>query len=86
MLKDIASAGGGYYVGANNTSAGVETLFSKIEQMDKKSFDERNFSDYETRFQYVLAIVLLLLVLEIFIYQKRNKFFNYDNFFGTKKS
>jgi Ca-activated chloride channel family protein len=86
MLKDIASAGGGYYVGANNASAGVETLFSKIEQMDKKSFDERNFSDYETRFQYVLAIVLLLLVLEIFIFQKRNKFFNHDNFFGTKKS
>jgi Ca-activated chloride channel family protein len=86
MLKDIASAGGGYYVGANNASAGVETLFSKIEQMDKQSFDERNFSDYETRFQYVLAIVLLLLVLDIFIYRKKNKFFNDDNFFGTKKS
>ena len=85
MLKDIANAGGGYYVGANNTSASVETLFSKIEQMDKQTFDERNFSDYETRFQYVLAIVILLLLLEIFIFQKKNKFFNHDNFFGTKK-
>jgi Ca-activated chloride channel family protein len=85
MLKDIANAGGGYYVGANNASAGVETLFSKIEQMDKKTFEERNFSDYQTRFQYVLAIVILLLILEIFVHQKKNKFFNYDNFFGTKK-
>jgi Ca-activated chloride channel family protein len=85
MLKDIANAGGGYYVGANNASVGVETLFSKIEQMDKQTFEERNFSDYQTRFQYVLAIVILLLVLEIFIFQKRNKFFNHDTFFGKQK-
>jgi Ca-activated chloride channel family protein len=86
MLKDIATAGGGYYVGANNAAVGVETLFSKIEQLERQAFDERNFSDYETRFQYVLAIVLLLLVLEIFVFQKKNKFFNHDKFFGTKKS
>ncbi|MDR1951827.1 MAG: VWA domain-containing protein [Bacteroidales bacterium] len=86
MLKDIAEAGGGYYVGANNASAGVETLFSKIEQLDKKAFDERNFSDYETRFQYVLIFVILLLLLEIFIFKKKNKFINHDNLFGTKKS
>ncbi|MCL2414021.1 MAG: VWA domain-containing protein [Bacteroidales bacterium] len=86
MLRDIATAGGGYYVGANNISAGVETLFAKIEQLDRATFDERYFSDYQTRFQYVLAFVLLLLVLEIFVFQKRNKFFNYDTFFGTKKS
>jgi len=86
MLKDIATAGGGYYIGANNVSAGVETLFSKIEQLDRTTFDDRHFSDYQTRFQYVLAFVLLLLVLEIFVFQKRNKFFNYDTFFGTKKS
>ena len=86
MLEDIATAGGGYYVGANNASAGVETLFAKIEQMDKKTFDERNFSDYETRFQYPLAMVIILLVLEFFIFQKKNRFFNYRNFFGTQKS
>ncbi|MCL2416835.1 MAG: VWA domain-containing protein [Bacteroidales bacterium] len=86
MLRDIATAGGGYYIGANNVSAGVETLFAKIEQMDRATFDERHFSDYQTRFQYVLAFVLLLLVLEIFVFQKRNRIFNHDNFFGTKKS
>ena len=86
MLKDIATAGGGYYVGANNVSAGVETLFSKIEQMDKKAFEERNFSDYETRFQYVLIVVIILLILEIFIFKKKNKFINHRNLFGTKKT
>lgn len=86
MLRDIATAGGGYYVGANNVSAGVETLFAKIEQLDRATFDERLFSDYQTRFQYVLAFVLLLLLLEIFVAQKRSKFFNHDTFFGRKKS
>ncbi len=86
MLEDVANAGGGYYVGANNASAGIETMFSKIEKLDKKAFDARNFSDYETRFQYVLAVVILLLALEIFIFQKKNKFLNARNLFETKKS
>ena len=85
MLQDIATAGGGYYIGANNATAGVETLFSKIEQLEKQAFDERNFSDYETRFQFLLALVILLLLLEIFIFKKKNKFFNHDNFFGRQK-
>ncbi|MDR2907956.1 MAG: VWA domain-containing protein [Bacteroidales bacterium] len=84
MLSEIATAGGGYYVGANNASSGVETLFEKIETLDKKTFDTRNFSDYETRFQYVLAVVIILLLLEIFIYQKKNKFFNHRNLFELK--
>ncbi len=84
MLSEVAEAGGGYYVGANNASVGVETLFSKIEQLDKKTFDTRNFSDYETRFQYVLAVIIILLILEIFIFHKKNKFFNHRNLFGTK--
>ena len=67
MLEDVANAGGGYYAGANDAPAVVETLLSKIEQLEKTAFDERNFSNYETRFQYVLAIVIILLVLEIFI-------------------
>jgi len=86
MLREIATAGGGYYVGANNVSAGVETLFSKIEQLDRTTFDERLFSDYQTRFQYVLVFVMLLLLLEIFVAQKRSRFFNHDNFFGRRKS
>ncbi len=37
LLEDVANAGGGYYVGANNASAGIETMFSKIEKLDKKA-------------------------------------------------
>jgi Ca-activated chloride channel family protein len=86
MLEEIATAGGGYYMGANNPSASIETLLSRIDQLDKQTFEVRNFSDYETRFQYVLAFVMLLLVLEIFIFQKKNKYINHRNLFEIKKT
>ncbi len=36
MLQEIASAGNGTYVRANNTQAGLSTLFSEINKMEKQ--------------------------------------------------
>ncbi len=84
MMQQIAKAGKGFYVEANNISSGVETVFAKLSELDKVSFESRNISDYETRFQYFLAVALFLLLLEIFIFEKRNKVFNRTHLFGAR--
>ena len=84
MLQQIAKAGKGFYVEDNNIASGVETVFDKLSDLDEVSFESRNISDYETRFQYFLAAALLLLLLEIFIFEKRNKVFNRAHLFGRK--
>ncbi|MEG1718165.1 MAG: VWA domain-containing protein [Bacteroidales bacterium] len=84
MLNEIAQAGHGFYTGANNTSSGIETIFNKLNKLDKASFGARNISDYETRFQYILLFALLFLLLEIFVFEKKNKILNRTQIFGFK--
>lgn len=86
MMEDIAHAGKGAFVEANNISSGVETVFEKLSHIDKVSFESRNISDYETRYQYFLALAIFLLILEIFIFEKRNRILNRRNLFGMKKN
>ncbi|MFC1733149.1 VWA domain-containing protein [candidate division KSB1 bacterium] len=74
MLQQIASAGEGIYVRANNTKAGVEKVFKEINKMEKKEFDSRLYADYEDRFQYFIGFGLLLLILELLIYERKNKY------------
>ncbi|MBN2236311.1 MAG: VWA domain-containing protein [Bacteroidales bacterium] len=73
-LQKVATAGGGIYVRANNTSAGLNQVFSEISKMEKQKYETKMFSDYEDRFQYFIALALFLLVLEIFIFEKKSRF------------
>ncbi|MCM1169528.1 MAG: VWA domain-containing protein [Bacteroides sp.] len=84
MLEEIAKAGKGFYVEANNISSGVETVFSKLAELDKVSFESRNISDYETRYTYFLAMAVLILLLEIFLFEKKNPLLNRKRIFGDK--
>lgn len=69
---------------ANNISSGVETVFSKLSELDKVSFESRNISDYETRYTYFLAMAILILLLEIFLFERRNPLLNRKRIFGEK--
>lgn len=84
MMQDIAKAGDGFFVEANNISSGVEQVFDKLSRLDKVTFESQNISDYETRYGYFVALALLLLVLEIFLFEKRNKVLNRARLFGSK--
>jgi Ca-activated chloride channel family protein len=67
-LKSIASAGRGIYEHLdNNTEEVVNSLVRKIDSMEQKEFGENIFTDYNSYYQYFLAISALLLVAEFFI-------------------
>ena len=51
-----------------------------IEGLEKDSFGETLFSEYESRYQYPLAAALLCLIAELLIFERRNKKFNLENF------
>jgi Ca-activated chloride channel homolog len=67
-LKSIAAAGRGIYEHLdNNTEEVVNSLVQKIDSMEQKEFGENIFTDYNSYYQYFLAISLLLLIAEFFI-------------------
>jgi len=73
MLQQIASAGNGVYVRANNTRAGLSKVFEEINALEKTEFESKMFSDYEDRFQYFIALSLIFLIIELLIFERRSK-------------
>ena len=77
-LTAIAHAGKGVYVRANNSDAGVQDIIRLIEKLEKENYGESMFSEYESRYQYPLAVALLCLIAEVLIFERRNKKINID--------
>ncbi len=85
MLQQLAAAGNGIYIRANNTQVGLDILFEQLNKMQKKEYGSKMFTDYEDRFQIFFGIALLLLVLEFFISERRSKWWAKINLFGDSK-
>ncbi len=84
MLQQIASAGNGIYIRANNSNAGINILYKKINKMDKTEIESKIYSEYDERFQYLIAIALILLFVEFIIIERKNKLFKDVNIFKLK--
>jgi Ca-activated chloride channel family protein len=84
MLRQIAAAGDGKFVLANNARNGLEQILEEINELEKTEFEARMFSDYEDRFQYLIAVALFLLVLEFLLFERRSKWSDRIQIFGQK--
>jgi len=73
LLGQLADTGDGMYVRANNTKAGLDAIFDEINEMEKKKFETKTYADYDDRFQYFLAVSLILLVIEALMVNRRSK-------------
>lgn len=73
LLKEIASAGKGVYIRANNSQAGIKEVFDQINSLEKVEYDSKIFSDYEDRFQFFLLAGLLILFAELFITDRKSR-------------
>lgn len=85
MLQQIARAGQGIYIRANNTTTGLNTLFKEMNKMDKSELEQRTYSDYDEKFQYIIALVILLLLVEFLILERKNKHLKDIHLFSKPK-
>jgi Ca-activated chloride channel family protein len=85
MLKKIAVAGGGTYIRANNTKAGLNALFDEMNKLEKVEMDAKVYADYEEQYQYFLGFALLFLMIELILLSKRNKRLAAMDLFKTEK-
>jgi Ca-activated chloride channel family protein len=70
-LQKVAFQTGGKYFLASGAESELDAIYDEIMQMEKKELVSRQFSQYEDRFQYFLAIGLLLLILEMLIPERK---------------
>jgi Ca-activated chloride channel family protein len=72
MLKEIALAGEGTYVRANNSKSGLSSLFEEINKMEKKEIGTMVFTNFKDRFQIFIGISLVLLILNLFFLERKS--------------
>lgn len=85
MLQQVAGAGDGSYIRANNTKVGLNALFDELEKMERTEYGSKMFTSYEDRFQIFLAIALALLFIELLIPSRKSKLFGHIKLFEVKK-
>jgi Ca-activated chloride channel family protein len=73
LLKQIADATGGQYFRDVPSGDEFRKIFDRLNGMDKQKFEQKQFIDYEDRFQWPVAVAFLLLVIEEFIPGYRRK-------------
>jgi Ca-activated chloride channel homolog len=83
-LEEIAAAGNGIYVRANNAQVGLNALFGEINKMEKEEMETLVYSEYDDQFQYFFAIGLFLLLLEFVILERKNRYLMKVNLFSAK--
>ncbi len=81
MLQQIAAAGQGSYIRANNSSTGLEKIFNEINQMEKSEIDSKVFTDYEDQFQWFVGFAILLILAELLLSASRKKWEKMFKFF-----
>jgi Ca-activated chloride channel family protein len=78
-LKQIASAGNGEYFRGNNYEDYLDKIYNNLSELKKSEFGVKKVTDYEDRFYYFLIPAILLLIIELFISEKKSPLYSRIN-------
>lgn len=67
ILQQIASITGGKYYQMNTGDYSAKELYDNIFKLDKTELSSHQYSNYEERYQYFIAVAFLLFLVETFI-------------------
>ena len=76
MCVQIATAGNGVYVRADNSNIALRTIMKEIDDMQKGEISSKNFAVYDEQFFVFAWIALVLLIIEFFILNRQNNRLN----------
>ncbi|MBP8792276.1 MAG: VWA domain-containing protein [Lutibacter sp.] len=85
FLNEIAVEADGKYIDGNKTSETIKVVEDLLVKSEKNEFESKEFSDYEDQFQWFIGIGLLLLLIDVFMLEKKTKWIQKLNLFNEKK-
>ncbi|MCZ6701972.1 MAG: VWA domain-containing protein [Ignavibacteria bacterium] len=71
-LKQIAATGSGKYFRGNNYEDYLDKIYNDLSELKKSEFGVKKVTDYEDRFYYFLIPAIFLLIIELFISEKKS--------------
>lgn len=82
MCKDVAAAGHGLYVRCDNTNTAMRALQKEIDTLATSEIETKVYADYNEQYQGFVLIALLLLVVDFFVFNRKNKTLAKIDIFG----
>lgn len=79
--KEIANAGNGIYVTANNTNNALKAIVSEIKKMQGSESEQKIYSEYDEQYRILAIIAFLILFADSFILNGKSNFTKRINFF-----
>jgi Ca-activated chloride channel homolog len=76
MCSEIATAGKGVYVRADNSNVALRVLQKELDKMSKADIETKVYSDYNEQFQAFAWLILILLLLEVLMPERQSKWWN----------
>lgn len=84
-MKEIAKVTNGEYLNGANTKEVTTRVKEILNGMDKQEFDSKQFTDFKDQFQWFLAGALFLLVLDVFLLERKTSWIGRLNLFNEKE-
>ena len=81
-LKEIADEANGAYINGANTKEVVENIGEILNNMDKKEFEAKQFSDFKDQFQWFLGFAVFFLVLDVLFLDRKTGWLKKLNLFN----
>ena len=75
MCQEIAQAGNGLYVRADNTNTALRALQSELSKMSKSEVESQVYSEYDEQFPALAWLALIILILEFITSERKNRLF-----------
>jgi Ca-activated chloride channel family protein len=82
MCREIAQVGGGMYVRCDNTNTATKAIQKELDKLSTQEIETQVYTDYNEQFQSFALIALLLLVIDFFIFNRKNKAITRLDIFG----
>ena len=85
MCQEIAKAGNGLYVRVDNTNNAQKAIGQEINKMAKADVETQVYTEFNEQFQAVAWSILILLLVEMLILERKNPLFRNIHLFSNKK-
>ena len=85
VLKNIADKTKSKYIVGTSTKEVVEELKKSLDKIEKSEFESQQIADFESQYQWFLALGFLLLLVDIFLLEKKTAWVQKLNLFNEKK-
>ncbi len=84
-LEAIAKAAKGGYINGNNTKEVVDFIKKSLNNIQKTEFEATEVANFQAQFQWFLGIGFFLLLLDVFLLERKTKGVQKLNLFNEKK-